>query len=84
MAILLRFIVMFAITWFAWQAFRRWVTGVQTRARASSAQTQQPLVGGKIVKCCYCELHLPEREALRQHDKWFCCAEHAKSYRARQ
>ncbi len=46
----------------AWQADKR---------RASSPQ--QP---AKMVRCNQCQLHLPERLAIRQGDDWYCCSEH--------
>lgn len=31
-----------------------------------------------MVKCQYCGLHIPEKEAIKQGDKVFCSLEHAK------
>jgi uncharacterized protein len=87
MLALLRLIFLFAIGWFVWHSFRRWLIGVETRARADATQqkqARQPLAAGKMVKCRYCELHLPEREALRQNEEWFCNAEHARLYLAKR
>jgi uncharacterized protein len=85
MAILLRLLLLLAIGWFMWATLRRWLIGVETQARAGKARQQRPpLVGGKVVKCRYCEVHLPEREALLQNEEWFCSTEHAKSYLTRR
>ena len=31
-----------------------------------------------MVKCQYCDLHIPEKEAIKQGDNIFCSLEHAK------
>lgn len=31
----------------------------------------------KIVKCLHCGLHIPEKEAIKHGDKYFCSIEHA-------
>ena len=31
-----------------------------------------------MVKCQFCGLHIPEKEAIKQGDKTFCSLEHAK------
>jgi uncharacterized protein len=83
MSALLRILFLLAIAWFIWSTLRRWIIGVETRAKTAAAQQRQqqrPLAGGKVVKCRYCEVHLPEREALRQNEEWFCNAEHARLY----
>jgi uncharacterized protein len=87
MSALFRLLLLLAIAWFIWATLRRWLVGVETRAKAASARQrpqQRPLAGGKVVKCRYCEVHLPEREALRQNEEWFCNAEHARRYLAKQ
>ncbi|MDR2213688.1 MAG: hypothetical protein LBE21_08710 [Pseudomonadales bacterium] len=76
-----RLLFLLAIAWFAWLTLRRWLQGAQTQARNSAAgQTQRPPAGVKVVQCRYCSLYLPEPEAQRQNNEWFCCAEHAKLY----
>jgi len=32
--------------------------------------------GGKMVRCRWCEVHVPEDEALRDHEQWFCSSAH--------
>ena len=32
--------------------------------------------GGKIVRCRWCEVHVPEDEALRVQEQWFCSSAH--------
>lgn len=32
--------------------------------------------GGKMVRCRWCEVHVPEEEALRDNAQWFCSSAH--------
>lgn len=32
--------------------------------------------GGQMVRCRWCDVHVPESEALRDHEQWFCCSAH--------
>ncbi|MGP9799122.1 PP0621 family protein [Halomonas sp. 86] len=36
--------------------------------------------GGQMVRCRWCEVHVPESEALRDHEQWFCCSAHRDRY----
>ncbi|RUR40156.1 PP0621 family protein [Vreelandella populi] len=32
--------------------------------------------GGQMVRCRWCDVHVPESEALRDHEQWFCSSAH--------
>ncbi|MEA2120286.1 PP0621 family protein [Halovibrio sp. HP20-50] len=32
--------------------------------------------GGKMVRCRWCDVHVPEEEALRDQAQWFCSSAH--------
>ncbi|MDN6323030.1 MAG: PP0621 family protein [Halomonas sp.] len=32
--------------------------------------------GGKMVRCRWCDVHVPEDEALRDQQQWFCSSAH--------
>lgn len=36
--------------------------------------------GGHMVRCVYCQVHLPEDDALRERGDWFCCPAHRDKY----
>jgi uncharacterized protein len=40
--------------------------------------------GGQMVRCRWCDVHVPENEALRDHAEWFCCAAHRDRFLAEQ
>lgn len=78
---LIRLLIILAIVWFAWHTVRRWLRGVQPKSKGATQREQKrPLVGGRIVKCRYCDLHLPEQEAVQHDAEWFCSNEHARLF----
>lgn len=42
----------------------------QDRVNAQAQQSEQ------MVQCRYCNLHLPEKNAVAHEHLWFCCHEH--------
>lgn len=34
---------------------------------------------GAMVACAHCALHVPEAQAVRADDKWYCCEEHRRA-----
>ncbi|WP_227370293.1 PP0621 family protein [Halomonas sp. M20] len=39
---------------------------------------------GQMVRCSYCRVHLPENDAVRQGDQWFCSPEHRDKFLERK
>lgn len=39
---------------------------------------------GQMVRCDYCRVHLPENDALRQGNQWFCSLEHRDKFLEKQ
>lgn len=33
-----------------------------------------------MVRCSWCQVHLPESDALRERGEWFCCSAHRDRY----
>ena len=55
-----------------------WLVIVVARSyfnRASRVR-QQPTRIGTMVRCDICGLHVPETEALKKHDKYYCSVQH--------
>jgi uncharacterized protein len=49
--------------------------GVRRKGRAKVAPEAAP---EKMVNCSHCGLYLPQKEAIVEGDKFFCCAEHRR------
>lgn len=33
-----------------------------------------------MVRCAYCDVHLPKSESIVEHGKYFCCTKHRRLY----
>lgn len=52
-----------------WRRFKTWQRSNQQR----SAAPDRPAL---MVRCAQCQLHLPQDQALRSGDRWYCCDAH--------
>ncbi|MCP1313739.1 MULTISPECIES: PP0621 family protein [unclassified Halomonas] len=52
------------------------------RQHKLSQQKRPPerVEGGAMVRCRWCDVHVPESEALRFEEKWFCSSAHRECY----
>lgn len=71
--LLLRFLFYLFVAWMVWRLLRQWL--------APSAPPKPPprLQGGKVVKCRYCDVHLPEGDAVRDGNEWYCSRQHLQA-----
>lgn len=67
---LLRFILIALAVWLAVQLVRRLLRKPGKPARTTKAVTH------RMVRCERCGLHVPEREAVREGERFFCSVEH--------
>ena len=44
---------------------------------------QQGKLSGRMVQCKHCGVYLPEQEAHRSGDNWYCSTEHSREDRQR-
>ncbi|MFC7370033.1 PP0621 family protein [Vreelandella zhaodongensis] len=52
------------------------------RERRLTHQQSEPArhEGGQMVRCRWCDVHVPEEEALRDSEQWFCSSAHRDRY----
>ncbi len=74
---LIRLLSILLLVWFAWFMYKNYLNK-QTRQ-----QQPRKLQAGKIVKCQYCDLHLPEQQALQHESAWFCTRDHMQAFLAK-
>ena len=71
-------LIIFAVVFFAglklYRMYREW--------RLAQQDDITDTKGGKMVRCSWCKVHLPEQDALRSRGEWFCCGEHRDKYLA--
>ena len=65
--LLLLILAVLAVWWLA-KGFRR----------KDAARDAPEAAAEKMVTCGHCGLYLPQSEAIREGDRFFCCAEHRR------
>lgn len=74
---LLRPIFLLIVAWLVWFMFRRWKRDKETTF------THTPSISPPVhmVRCTHCGIHLPQRDALKKDDHWFCGRPHLEANR---
>lgn len=67
-------ILLFALAWFAFRALRRLL---RRRSPSSPPAPPRQVAGTTMVPCAHCGLHVPEPEAIRRGDNYYCSRRHA-------
>jgi uncharacterized protein len=79
MNLLLIRLIIFAVLFLAglklYRMYREWKLD---REEALSGESQQE--GGQMVRCAWCQVHVPESDALREKGDWFCSSAHRDRY----
>ncbi|MGM0694652.1 MAG: PP0621 family protein [Pseudomonadota bacterium] len=79
MNLLLIRLIIFAVLFFAglklYRMYREWKLD---RDGASAGDD----TGNRMVRCSWCQVHLPEEDALRERGDWFCSGDHRDKYLA--
>ncbi|MBB3231868.1 PP0621 family protein [Halomonas stenophila] len=77
MNLLLIRLIIFAVLFFAglklYRMYREWKLDREEAAQGSPQ-------GNQMVRCAWCQVHLPEDEALREKGQWFCSPDHRNKY----
>jgi uncharacterized protein len=66
---LIRLVLFASLGWILWRLVKK--VGVEQEIPPSPVKQ-----GGKMVRCAYCGLHFPEKEAIYEENVIFCCEEH--------
>lgn len=73
---LVRLVVLFIIAWLIYNMTRRWLASFdQQQAQKKSASSAKIET---MVSCAFCNLHVPQKEALQARGKYYCSVEHRK------
>ena len=79
---MLKLILLVAVAWVVYTLWRNARAAQGAAARGQSAAAAQPPDALHMVACRRCGVYLPEAEAVRDGDAWYCSREHAASGRA--
>lgn len=69
---LFRLLVIAAIVWLTLRIFRNW----QEKNTMAKNKTIKDSQIKNMVQCSKCGIHLPEQEALKSNNQFYCCEEH--------
>ncbi|KKN61753.1 hypothetical protein LCGC14_0518690 [marine sediment metagenome] len=69
---LIKLIILIALLFLAFASWRKLKTW-QAAKRPPAASPGSPLL---MVRCARCNVHLPQRMAIRDESNWYCCQEH--------
>ncbi|MGQ7249682.1 PP0621 family protein [Halomonas sp. V046] len=73
-------LIIFAVVFFAglkiYRIYREW----KLEQQGDDNGTQHE--GGKMVRCTWCKVHVPEQDALRERGEWFCSSDHRDKFLA--
>lgn len=70
---LFRLLTYIVIIWLIWSIIKRTFS-------TEKPQPRQRQISRKMVRCSYCQVHLPEQDAIRQDDDWFCSQAHRQAF----
>lgn len=80
MNLLLIRLIIFAVLFFAglklYRMYREW----KLEREELLEHDESPNDSNPMVRCTYCNVHLPEHDALRERGEWFCSSAHRDKY----
>ncbi|MDR5899378.1 PP0621 family protein [Halomonas vilamensis] len=76
-------LIIFAVLFFAglklYGMYREWKLD-----REALEQKPERRDGGQMVRCQWCDVHVPEEDALREQNQWFCSSAHRDRFLQKQ
>ncbi|TVU67635.1 MULTISPECIES: PP0621 family protein [Cobetia] len=73
---LLVFVVLFWAGLRLYRMYRQWKLGQEHSEHGEPTERKAQ----NMVRCAYCDLHLPEDDAIRHEALTFCCNEHQQHF----
>lgn len=74
---LIQLIAIAVVFWLLFRMIRHWLHG---NRNTSQRATDAPPHIDSVVKCAHCGLHIPEKEAIKEEERFFCSEEHRQRY----
>lgn len=77
----MRFLLLLVLVGVMWRLAQSWhqrFLANQTNNQTSPPKMPQQQMG-VMVRCHYCQLHLPQEEALQVGEAYFCCEAHQRA-----
>ncbi len=73
---LIRLITIAVLIWLAWALYRRFVHYKNSAISANREKQKKPAIKA-VKRCAVCGIHIPENEAIKKQDRYFCCEQHS-------
>ena len=76
----IRSLLLLVLFWIIWRLAQGWYQ--RFLANQQNNHTPLPMTSpqtGVMVRCHYCQLHLPQEEALQHGEAYFCCEAHQRA-----
>jgi uncharacterized protein len=70
---LIRLLVLAALIWLVWRVAKHAIARIQQAPRP-------PLDSQKMVRCAWCDLHIPQTDAIGFRELHFCCDDHRQQW----
>jgi uncharacterized protein len=67
---ILRILIFALVIWLCWRMIKTWLAAPEKKESGNILSSR------KMVKCAYCNTHLPQDQALGDDGKWFCHQQH--------
>ncbi|MCO7233774.1 MULTISPECIES: PP0621 family protein [unclassified Cobetia] len=77
--LIIRLLVFAALFWAGlrlYRMYRQWKLSQDDYGNGNPAEREAQ----NMVRCAYCDLHLPENDAIRHEALHFCCQEHQQHF----
>lgn len=75
---LLFFVALIITAFWLW---RRFIRPALTAQKQHQKQTPPPSEPRPMVRCAYCQTHVPKTQAIQDGDRWFCSQAHLEQDR---
>ena len=69
---LIRVAIIVILALLVYRLLKRWLASLPRESKKTPDKI------GRMVRCHYCDLHIPEAEAIQNHGAWYCSDEHRK------
>jgi len=78
--IIFRLIIFIGIVWLGLRFLKIYNQKKIEAQRNHQPQDDVSQESQQMVQCRYCNLHLPQNDAVKHESLWFCCHEHKKHF----
>lgn len=76
----IRSLLLLVLVWVIWRLAQSWYHRfLANQQHNQTSPSVTPPKTGVMVRCHYCQLHLPQEEALQLGEAYFCCEAHQRA-----